>query len=118
MRARRITDGFSLSFLDVICCGFGAIILLLVLTKIGEPRALEQATQDLDGLIARLQEELHEIQGETQVMDRRLRAREEQISQERENIARLRGDLSRIQGEFSATRQLSEVSGIIEAAKL
>ena len=27
-------------FLDCICCGFGAIILLLVLTKIGEPRAL------------------------------------------------------------------------------
>ena len=26
------SEGFSLSFLDVICCGFGAIILLLVLS--------------------------------------------------------------------------------------
>ena len=30
---RRETEVFSLSFLDVICCGFGAIILLLVSTS-------------------------------------------------------------------------------------
>ena len=31
-RKQRDTEIFSLSFLDVICCGFGAIILLLVLS--------------------------------------------------------------------------------------
>jgi hypothetical protein len=37
---RRETEVFSLSFLDVICCGFGAIILLLVLTeRVGRPVA-------------------------------------------------------------------------------
>ena len=55
-KRQRVADGFSLSFLDCICCGFGAIILLLVLTKIGEPAALEQARQDLDALIARLEQ--------------------------------------------------------------
>ena len=40
---RRSAESFSLSFLDCICCGFGAVILLLVLTKIGEPLALEAA---------------------------------------------------------------------------
>ena len=60
MRRRRdLGDGFSLSFLDVVCCGFGAVILLLVLSKIGEPRAIERAREDLDGVVARLQEELH-----------------------------------------------------------
>jgi len=56
MRGRRrgVPEGFSLSFLDAICCGFGAIVLLLVLTKIGEPRALEQARIDLDGLVEKL----------------------------------------------------------------
>ena len=34
---RRSIEVFSLSFLDCICCGFGAIILLLVLSKIDEP---------------------------------------------------------------------------------
>ena len=30
MRHRRATEEFGLSFLDVICCGFGAIILFFV----------------------------------------------------------------------------------------
>ena len=66
------TESFSLSFLDVICCGFGAIIILLVLTKIGEPAALERAVRDLDGLVAKLQEELHEIRGESRRLEREL----------------------------------------------
>ena len=37
-RERRPFEVFSLSFLDCICCGFGAIILLFVLNKMGEPR--------------------------------------------------------------------------------
>ena len=62
-------EGFSLSFLDVICCGFGAIVLLLVLSKIGEPGALEQSRIDLDALIRRLQEEIFEIRGETAILN-------------------------------------------------
>jgi hypothetical protein len=34
---------FSLSFLDVICCGFGAVILLLMITKTVQPQVIEQA---------------------------------------------------------------------------
>jgi hypothetical protein len=34
---RREFEVFTLSFLDCICCGFGAIILLLVLTDVGQP---------------------------------------------------------------------------------
>jgi hypothetical protein len=113
-RARGGAEGFSLSFLDCICCGFGAIILLLVLTKIGEPRALERARRDLDGLVAELQQELFEIRGETSILERELDSREEQLSDERERVARLRGDLSRIRGEFATSRQLSEVSEIVE----
>ncbi len=117
-RARRSLDGFSLAFLDVICCGFGAIILLLVLTKIGEPRALEDIRSELEGLVAQLQEELFEIRGETNVLERDLKTTVEQLSTEREAVARLRGDLSKIQGEFSATSELSEVNDIVEGRLL
>jgi len=107
-------EGFSLSFLDVICCGFGAIVLLLVLSKIGEPGAIEQSRIDLDALIRRLQEEIYEMRGETAILNRDLISRQEQLSKNTEKIARLRGDLSRIQGEFAASDQESEVSDIIE----
>ena len=114
MKRREELSVFSLSFLDAICCGFGAIVLLLVLTKVGEPRAIETAREDLDGLVARLEAELHEIRGETLVLERELRTREEQVSEERAAVARLRGDLEEIQGEFTASSQLSEVSEIVE----
>ncbi len=107
---------FSLSFLDAVCCGFGAVIMLMVLTKIGEPGAIEQASQDLRGLVAALQEELYEIRGETRILNRDLISRREQLSSETERIARLQGDLSEIRGEFAASRQLSEVNEIVEGA--
>jgi hypothetical protein len=112
-RERRPFEVFSLSFLDCICCGFGAIILLFVLNKMGEPSALEQARQDLRKLLARLEEELHEIRGETTVLNRSLRGRDEQLSKERLKVARLSGDLSTVQGRFQASRELSSVQDII-----
>jgi hypothetical protein len=112
-RERRPFEVFSLSFLDVVCCGFGAIILLFVLNKMGEPAALERAKEDLSGLLARLEEELAAVRGETTVLNRDLRGREEQVSEERAKVARLQGDLSRVQGQFAATKELSEVQDII-----
>jgi hypothetical protein len=112
-RERRPFEVFSLSFLDVVCCGFGAIILLFVLNKVGEPAALERAQKDLSGLLARLEEELAAIRGETTVLDRNLRGREEQVSEERLKVARLQGDLSRVQGRYAASRELSAVQDII-----
>jgi hypothetical protein len=118
VRRREELSVFSLSFLDAICCGFGAIVLLLVLTKVGEPRAIETAREDLDGLVARLEAELHEIRGETVILERDLTTREKQLSEERAAVARLRGDLEEIQGEFKASLQHSEVSEIVEGRLL
>ena len=112
-RERRPFEVFSLSFLDCICCGFGAIILLFVLNKMGEPAALERSRQDLRELLAKLEQELHEIRGETTVLSRDLRGREQQLSKERLKVARLQGDLSTVQGRYQASRELSSVQDII-----
>ena len=114
VRKRRDTEVFSLSFLDCICCGFGAVILLLVLTEVGEPIALEQSRADLEGSVIKLDQELNKIRGETEVLNRDLKTRLEQLAEERARIARLRGDLSDIQGRYSASRQESEVANQIE----
>ena len=55
---RRDVEVFSLSFLDAICCGFGAVILLLVLTEVGEPVVIEKSREDLKGIVLKLQQEL------------------------------------------------------------
>ena len=61
MSRRRTPEIFGLSFLDVISCGFGAIILLLIITKTVQPVVLEASTVELDGKVAALREQLMEI---------------------------------------------------------
>jgi hypothetical protein len=117
-RQRRALDPFSLAFLDCICCGFGAIILLLTLTRMSEPRAIEEARRQLEGRVARLQRELHQIQGETDVYRRELVGKRQQLSEERAAVARLQGDLSRLHGQWKASRELSEVQDIVEGRLL
>jgi hypothetical protein len=113
-RRRRSVDIFNLSFLDVVSCGFGAIILLLVIVKISEPHVIEQLAVDLSGLVVRLEAELHEIRGETTVLNRELTAKQEQLSVEREKLARLKGDRSKIRGQYAATRNEHEAQTIIK----
>ena len=44
----RENDAFNLSFLDVITCGFGAIILLLMIARPGEIVILETSDISLE----------------------------------------------------------------------
>lgn len=111
---RREAETVSISFLDVICCGFGAIILLLMITKIVEPIVLEQSTVNLEGVVADLQEQLFDIRGETRVLNRDLTVKNEQLSQLRDKVARLRGDLSRIKAQYAASQQEASVNDKIE----
>ncbi|MGD8631760.1 MAG: VWA domain-containing protein [Gammaproteobacteria bacterium] len=113
-RSRRSIEIFNLSFLDVVSCGFGAIILLLVIVKVSEPHVIEQLAIDLSGLVAQLEAELHEIRGETVVLNRELQARQTQLSEEREKLARLQGDLSAIRGQYATTRNEYDTQTIIE----
>lgn len=107
-RKRRNVEAFSLSFLDCICCGFGAIILLLVLSKIYEPVIIEKTQEDLEALIALLQKELAEIRGETTVINRELISVREQTSSSSERLARLQGELHTVRGQFALSQQQSE----------
>ena len=111
---RRDIEVFSLSFLDCICCAFGAIILLFVLSKFGEPLVIEQTRTDLDAAIIRLEEEKHDIRGDSLVLERELDAKKIQLSEAKKELARLQGDLSSIEGKYAAARDNAEVQNIIE----
>lgn len=114
MRRRSDIEVFSLSFLDCICCGFGALILLLVLTKTAEPVIFEEYSESMESIVAKLQEELFDIRGKTYVLNRDLLTKKQQISKEKIKVARLQGDLSAIQGEFSTSSDDATVQNILE----
>jgi hypothetical protein len=111
---RRDVEVFSMSFLDAICCGFGAVILLLVLTEVGEPIVFEKSRVDLEGQLLKLQQELEQVRGTSEVLNRELKVRRIQLSEEQQKIARLRGDLSAIKGQYESSRKEAEVANEIE----
>jgi hypothetical protein len=99
-RRRRGPEEFSLSFLDVICCGFGAVILLLMITKTVQPQIIEASTVNLEGVMADLQEQLFEIRGDTTVLNRDLNAKHEQLSEYEQRIAILQGQLASARSRY------------------
>jgi hypothetical protein len=75
---------------------------------------IEDVRVDLQGVIARMEQELFDIRGETRVLNRELEGKIEQLSEEKRKIARLQGDLSKIEGEFAASDRNASVQNIIE----
>ena len=112
-RKRRDVDIFNMSFLDVVSCGFGAIILLLVIVKISEPHVIERLAVDLTGLVQKLEAELFEIRGETTVLNRELLSKQQQLSEAREKLARLQGDMSSVRGQYQSARNEQDAQSII-----
>jgi len=59
MKRRRITT-FSLSFLDCICCGLGAVILLFVVVNAKSAAQRDALTSDLRGEVDRMEQQILE----------------------------------------------------------
>jgi len=114
MRNRREIEGISLSFLDVISCGFGAIILLLVLTKVFEPVVIEDTISNLEGYLAALQEELFDLRGEAKDINRKMIRKEDQQSEEIVRLLKLNAELSALKSKHEKTLDKTKVSTLIE----
>jgi len=113
MARRREIEEFGMSFLDVICCGFGAIILLLMITKPVQPQIIEASTINLEGKVAALQEQLFEIRGETTILNRDLNAKHEQLSEYEERIAILRGQLASVKSRHDSLNVQTNSNDIV-----
>ena len=111
---RRTVEIFSLSFLDCICCGFGAIILLLVLTEYGQPIQIEESRKQLSGQVKLLDEQLHEIRGDTELLNRELKGRLEELQKEKMRLAQLAGDLTNVNGRFAASKKEASATNTAE----
>lgn len=114
MSRRRNVEVFSLSFLDCICCGFGAIILLLVMTEVARPAKIEASRRNLQGQVRELEQQLQAIRGESDALERQLQGRVELQQRERQRLARLSGDLTNIQGQYAASMEHAAVANDLE----
>ena len=111
---RRDIEGVSLSFLDVISCGFGALILLLVLTKVFEPVVLEDTIENLQGYLAALQEDLFSIRGETRDLNREMIRKEDLQVEEIKRLTELKIGLEALQDQYDIVVRKNKASDKIK----
>ncbi|MGI9250122.1 MAG: hypothetical protein ACR2PR_02845 [Pseudohongiellaceae bacterium] len=107
-RKNREAESFTVSFLDVASCGFGAMIILLMIVNPSTPATLENVPVSDRATVAELQEQLFTIRGETTILSRNLNAKQEQLSIMKERVARLRRDLENVQQQYLTASQISE----------
>lgn len=114
MRRRREIEGVSLSFLDVVSCGFGAIILLLVLTKVFEPVILEDSVENLEAYLAQLKQAVFEIRGETNEVNRKMIRKEDQDNEQVVRLAELQQELNALKNKVEQAATNTTIDNTIK----
>jgi hypothetical protein len=114
IKRRRNNSEVSVSFLDVISCGFGAIVLLLIIAQVGDPTMLEEMEQSLQTVVRELTVQLFDARGETVVLSEELKSRKEQLSDLEQRVARLKAQLASVEKQ---SREIAQ-SKIVEEEQL
>ena len=120
MKLRRTVSEMNLAFLDVICCGFGAIILLLMITKISLPLVLEDSIDDFAAQVALKQQAIKEIFGEIEVLERAKEESELSLEEALQRLTRLQEELDEVTSRFEALQlstrdQQSHLTDLVRA---
>ncbi len=113
-RERRAVDIFNMSFLDVVSCGFGAIILLLVIVKVAEPMVIEKISTDLSGLVKKRSTELEAVREESRTLAQELREDQAQLKEIRRRLSELQAALARARQMREGKSLSLETQSIIE----
>ncbi len=118
---RRGYEPISIAFLDVITCGFGAIILLLMIAKFGDPPEPEPADDPRIGQISALQRNLFDMQRRATEVEGELSARERQLATWLAERQRLEDEVaqakSRLQSVNDSTALNAAIAGELKTAQ-
>lgn len=107
MRRKREGNEISLAFLDVICCGFGAIILLLMITKINIPLVLEPSVEEVAAQLKERQDAINEILGITTELERVEVETEADLEIELQKLVKLQEELEELTSRYESLRELT-----------
>ncbi len=110
---RRSIEAFSMSFLDAISCGFGAIILLLIIALASEPKTVKRIMVDLRDKISQIEGEREKLVGEGQELSRELAKKKENLVEIQHRLAKLNKQWSVAEsGNVAAQSQAEEQTRI------
>lgn len=109
---RRENEPISIAFLDVITCGFGAIILLLMISKFGEPPA-EDVVDPRAAQISNMQRDLFELRRDVAGMEQEEISIEMQVATWKDETKRLQRALAALQSDSKSKKTQADVNAVI-----
>ena len=111
-RRKRETEVFSLSFLDCICCGFGAVLLLFVLTvgkksdtMIDIKAKTEEIIGQMENDIANKDSELKSLQRSLTTIRERNSYATEQIEEKKKMQTELEDEFALLLAQLASTKE-------------
>ena len=99
MAENRKEDGFNVSFLDVMACGLGAVLMILILVKFNANTAIP--TDELE----RLQEELAALQDQKSQVQKSIDDVNDNLSMETATLEELQQRIEQLKVEQDATKR-------------
>ena len=102
MKRRRTVNPFGMSFLDVMFCGFGSVVLLVMIVNANAITKREELYKDLRGEVDRLEREV--LTGKKYRVE--LRAVIDEIDENRKSVRRMSRDTSTNIGKSKAELNL------------
>ncbi len=105
---RRDMPEASISFLDVISCGFGAIVLLLIIARIGDTDSIDPSEFPLDGDVKIMQQMLFQLRSQTQQYQLDITSGQEQMDALERRLQALVKRLASVEKQLKAEK--SDVS--------
>ena len=107
-RNKRESADFGLSFLDCICCGFGAIVLLFVITMGSANKIIESLRDRLDMVAQRRLSEIEELDSQVVQVAKRAMVAADAVNEaqtQAERLSSMMETLSRRIAELAAGRE-------------
>ena len=114
-KGRREIEIFSLSFLDVVSCGFGAMILILIITLAFEPTTVREITSTLKERIADSTVSRDQIVEEHMALLGQLETRKRQLAEMQAQIAAMNAQWESVRRQQGAAQASAEASARAEA---
>ena len=112
---RRQTNEASISFLDVISCGFGAVVLLLVVAELGDPAKRIELEQSIVTSFKLLQESLFEKRKENEQLTKLLQSSRSELEQVNRQTQKIQ---EKIESEVIPIPEIDESRPTVEDLKL
>ncbi len=109
---RRDNEPISIAFLDVITCGFGAIILLLMIAKFGDPPA-EDVVDPRAAQISNMQRDLFDLRRDVAAAEQDQVSLELQVATWRNEAQRMQRALAALQSDQKETKDKAALNAVI-----